>query len=98
MGDHAGNSPTDGRMLRRKRVPTSKEMSAAIAGERTFPPEGVLEGFCVQECVDTRFPTEKPGFPLFVIARQMSPQKHPSADPSHRGESCIGRRRRVRDR
>ncbi len=79
MSNHAGNRPTDGRMLGRKGGSTLEKMSLAAAGEWALPPEGVLKDFGVQERVDAGFSTEKSGFALLVVVRNVSPQEHSRA-------------------
>ena len=58
MGNHTGNRPTDGRVLRWKRVPALKKTSSAIAGKGTIPSECILKDFRIQECVNASLSTE----------------------------------------
>ena len=56
--NYAGDGPTDGRMLRRKRISALKKFAAPIAGEWALPPEGVSENFGIHKCVNPSFAAE----------------------------------------
>src|SRR5882762_6078496 len=98
MSNHTGNCPTDGRVLRGKRIPALKKTAPAVAREGPIPSEGILEDFRIQECVDPGLPTEKSGFALLIIMRKVSPHKHSSSCSGHSCEPGIGSCSCMRDR
>src|SRR5580658_11113995 len=72
VSNHAGDCPTDRRMLGRERSPALKELSPAIARKGAVASEGILEDLRVQQRVDAGFSTEQPGFALLLIVGNVS--------------------------